>query len=72
MTKYYKATIELLIEADDEAEACDAISEGLRGMLKEFSAEPDQTAFVDWKYINTAGMPEPHDGSGFEYAQVEG
>jgi hypothetical protein len=66
---YYKATIELLLDVDGEGEACDAIAETLRPLLKEF-AGPD-SCFVDWKYSSDNGWfshPKPHSGEGFEYA----
>jgi hypothetical protein len=56
----FKATIQLLIETDDEAHACDAIAEALRPMLQEFGGD----ALVDWKYVSD---PAEHDGAGFEY-----
>ena len=37
MSKYWKATIHVLVEADSEGEACDAMSEGMRWL-------------VDWGY----------------------
>lgn len=40
----YLATVKLLIEAESEAEACDAVAEALR------------PAFVDWSYLS-AGCP---------------
>lgn len=36
---HYIATVKMIVEADDEAEACDAISEALRG------------AAFDWMYL---------------------
>lgn len=63
---YFKATIELLVEADCEAEACDCISETLRGLLDEFSPP---SPLIDWRYAGPAGEPQPDDGAGFEYAR---
>lgn len=63
---YYKAQIEVLVDAENEAEACDAISEGLRPMLREFSPTP--TNWIDWRYSDSASYPVSHDGTGFEYA----
>jgi hypothetical protein len=66
MSNLYKVSIDILVEADNEAEACDAISESLRPLLREFADEP--TSFIDWRYCpETTGFPVPHDGSGFEY-----
>lgn len=66
MTRYFKATIDVLIEADNEAEASDAISEALRPMLKEF--EPS-SSWIDWRYADsTLAHPLPDSGEGFEYA----
>jgi hypothetical protein len=60
----YKATIQILVDVIDEAEACDCIAEAMRPLLREFS--PD-SAVVDWRYI-ADGAPIPDDGRGFEYA----
>lgn len=43
----YLATVKLLIEAESEAEACDAVAEALR------------PAFVDWAWLS-AGCPASH------------
>jgi hypothetical protein len=64
--QYYKATIEVLIEADSEADACDAINEGLRPLLREFCE--DETPWIDWRYFTEETGPKEHDGEGFEYA----
>jgi len=34
-------------------------------LLREF--EP-KSSVIDWRYVDPARDPEPHDGSGFEYA----
>lgn len=62
---YFKATVELLVDADDESAACDCIAETLRETLRSFSPS---SALIDWRYVGPAGEPEPHDGAGFEYA----
>lgn len=61
---YYKATIEVLMWVDGEAEACDCISETMRPLLREF-AGPD-SAVIDWRYA-PGGDPAPDAGVGFEY-----
>lgn len=61
----FKATIDVLVEAASEAEACDCIAETLRPHLREFSPG---SSLIDWRYAGRNGDPEPHDGSGFEYA----
>lgn len=63
--RYYKATIEVLVLVNDESEACDAISEAIRPMLREF--DPN-SSWIDWRYCDAASYPVPHDGAGFEYA----
>lgn len=60
-----RATIEILFDADDATEACDAIAETMRPLLREFSGA--NAPFIDWRYT-PAGEPEPHDGAGFEYS----
>ena len=65
---YFKAKIEVLIEVENEAEACDAIAEAIRPMLKEFYDGEYETAWVDWRYTPN-GHPEPDSGADFEYAQ---
>lgn len=69
---YYMATIELLVEAASEAEACDAISEGMRPNFREFAGP--SSSWIDWRYADDgsergAQWPKPHDGEGFEYAE---
>lgn len=66
----FMATIELLIDVPSEAEACDAVSETLRPLLKEFAENPADTCFVDWRYSDAHTIPTLHDGSGFEYSQL--
>jgi hypothetical protein len=68
---YYKATIEVLIEVNDGGEACDAIAEGLRPLLKAYAECPSQTAWIDWRYAPEATFPDEHDGSGFELAEAK-
>lgn len=65
---YFKATIEVLLKVDSDAEACDAIAEPIREMLNAFQKDGDESAWIDWKYAPN-GHPEPHDGAGFEYAE---
>lgn len=62
---YFKASIEMLIEAENEASACDAVSEGLRPTLREFTAG-GESDLIDWRYA-PGGDPAPSDGEGFEY-----
>jgi hypothetical protein len=65
MPKYFKATIEVLVAADTASEACDALAEGFRPMLREFAPE---SSWIDWRYSDNAGFPCEYDGDGFEYA----
>lgn len=46
----FKATIELLINVDREAEACDCIAESLRELLREFSPG---SPLIDWRWWRT-------------------
>jgi hypothetical protein len=65
---YYKAVIEVLVNVEDEAEACDAISEALRPILRTF--EP-ASCWIDWRYHNSNSVPHgpfQHPPRGFEYA----
>lgn len=62
---YYKATIEVLVDVNDETEAADAISEAMRPLLREFTPI---SSVIDWKYANTNLVPSPDSGEGFEYA----
>lgn len=48
----FKATIEVLVEAKDEGEAADAVSEALRPLIKDY---PD-SGWKDWQYCRM------HDG----------
>lgn len=64
----YKATIEVLVDVANEDEACDAISEAIRPMLRTF--EPS-SSWIDWRYANGGlNVPYEHDGQGFEYADA--
>lgn len=62
---YHIATIEILVNTDDEADAADCIAEAMRPILREFAPE---SSVIDWRYANTASEPQPHSGTGFEYA----
>jgi hypothetical protein len=62
---YFKASLELLVEADGIGDACDAVSEALRPLLRTF--EPTSSV-IDWRYADNCSVPEEHNGSGFEYA----
>jgi hypothetical protein len=66
---YYMATIDVLVEVDGYGEACDALAEGMRPLLKEYAETPEFTNFIDWRYNAETPVPVPHDGSGFEYAR---
>ena len=43
---YFKATIEILVDADGEAEACDCVSETLREVLRERLRNGGFNAFI--------------------------
>lgn len=63
----YKATIEILLDVNNFSEACDALNESLRPMLKRFSDDAASTAFIDWRFSNNATFVKD-SGEGFEYA----
>lgn len=63
---YFVAKIEILIAANDQNEACDAISETMRPLLRTFNSE---SCIIDWRYSGNASVPTPHSGEGFEYAE---
>lgn len=65
---YYMATIEVLVDVDDDGEACDCIAETLRPLLREFSPG---SPVIDWRYAASTFHPTLHDGSGFEYAMPQ-
>lgn len=67
---YYRAVIEVLIDVQDEGEACDAIAEAVRPMLKQYADDPSATCWIDWHYAPTHPLPTQHDGTGFEYADA--
>lgn len=48
----FKATINVFVDVDCEAEACDALSEGLRPLLRRYAEKPEDTCFVDWAYTS--------------------
>ena len=61
----FKATIEVLLEAGEEGEAEDALSESIRPLLREFSTP--ESCWIDWRYADNHPDVEPDDGAGFEY-----
>ncbi len=62
---YHVATIEILVDVDDESEASDLIADTLREHLREFAPG---SAIIDWRYQKPNVGWQPHDGDGFEYA----
>lgn len=66
---YLKATIEILVDVDCEAEACDALAETLRPNLREFAGT--DSCIIDWRYASggTACGWQPASGEGFEYME---
>ncbi len=46
------ATVQLLIDAKDQAEACDGVSELLSGN----ALEDDNSLIVDWSYLKVGGQ----------------
>lgn len=62
---YHIATIEILVDTSDEADAADCIAEAMRPMLREFAPG---SSVIDWRYADAASDPQSHDGTGFEYA----
>ena len=61
---FYKSTIEILVDVENEAEACDCIAESLRSLLANFN---DGSSVIDWRYADSDVLPEPDNGAGFEY-----
>lgn len=62
---YYMAKIEVLIDADSEADACDVIAQAMKPALR--VSNPD-SSIIDWRYHST--FPQPHSGDSFEYGEV--
>lgn len=68
--RYSMVTIDVLLEVEGEGEAADAISETMRPLLREFAGA--ESCIIDWRYNPGASpVPEPHNGSGFEYAEPD-
>ena len=71
----YISTIQVLIEADSDAEACDALAEAMRPLVKAYAPNPAETSILDWRYDADASgqilWPVQHDGSGFEFTGEE-
>lgn len=60
----YKATIEVLLDVANEAEAADCMAEALRPLLREFN---EGSCIVDWRYDPRTGHnPAPHDSLDLE------
>ena len=51
----YKATINLYLDVPSEGDACDAIAETMRPLLKRY--EPD-SYFLDWRYNPGQSYPD--------------
>lgn len=51
----FRATIELFVQADSEAEACDAIAETMRDHLRKYAPS---SAILDWQYESDPYMPQ--------------
>lgn len=64
---YFKATIEVLVDVEDENAACDCISETMRPLLHNFCPG---SAMIDWRYADSSILPTPDDGGSFEYADI--
>ena len=62
------ATIEVLVDASDDAEASDALSETMREHLRVFVPS---SSIVDWRYSPQAFYWQLHDGAGFEHVDGE-
>lgn len=54
MKKLFLARVEILLSAECEGEACDAVSETLRDHLQSFGGD----SFIDWRHVD-AKSPEP-------------
>lgn len=66
----YKATIELYLAVDRQAEACDAVAETMRDHLRAWTPE---SCIVDWRYTpdGKGGWSAPVIASADEIAQLE-
>jgi hypothetical protein len=61
----FKASIEVLLDAEDEGQACDALAEAIRPILREYSTP--ESCWIDWRYSPDDSLPVEDDGEGFEY-----
>lgn len=61
----FKATIEIILDVPGEGDACDAIAEAMRPLLREFAGA--ESCLIDWRYSEAAPLPVPDSGEGFEY-----
>jgi hypothetical protein len=63
---FYKAVIEVLVEADTHGEACDAIAEALRPICRKHASA---SSFIDWQYHEGSNpVEDPTNGEDFEWA----
>lgn len=62
----YKATVEVFVAVNSEGEACDAIAEALRPLLREFAGP--ESCWIDWRY---AGNEPPVEAAAAEIVQLE-
>ena len=64
----WKATVELYLDVQSEAEACDAVAEMLRPMLRHYDPS---SCLVDWNHARQYGTPSPTPASDDEIAALE-
>lgn len=57
----FVATLRVLVEAADQAEACDLLNETFRPLLQEFCENPAEAALVDWGFTTPDGPTEASD-----------
>jgi hypothetical protein len=60
----FKATVELIVEADDDPDACDAVWHLLEQAIQDRS-------LINWGYADLAPNPVPYDGDGSEFEPEE-
>lgn len=62
----YKATIDVFIDVEDEAGACDAVAETMRDHLQRYC---EDSCIIDWSY--NPGFPLPVEATEDEVAGLE-
>lgn len=62
----FKATVELFVDVEDHSQACDAVAEMLRPLIRAWN---EDSCLIDWQYPpNTPRLARPDEIEELEHA----